>query len=74
MAKKAKKEVVDRPYKKGTKVVIHTSCNYVGCDSRQTITLEDDYSADELNNMAWEMALEEVAPEGWFEMPEEDEE
>jgi hypothetical protein len=64
----AKKKI----YKKGTKVIIHTSCNYAGCDNEQEYILDRNMTEDELNSLAGDIALEDVSPEGSFSLPEDE--
>jgi len=61
-------------YKKGTVIVLHSTCNYIGCDDLEKFTLEEDMTEEQLGDLATEYAMETVAPEGWFEVAEEDEE
>jgi len=63
----AKEKVI----KKGTVVKMHYNCNFAGCNGYDEITLDEDMTEDELNDMATEMAIETVQPEGWFEISEE---
>lgn len=71
MARK-KKEKKSPVVKAGTKIIIHTGCNYAGCDERHPMTLEADMTEDELQEWANEMALETVQPEGYFTIAGED--
>jgi hypothetical protein len=64
----AKKKI----YKAGTVITFWSSCNYAGTKTSQEITIEDDSTEDDLNEMAYEIALETVAPEGWFTVGGED--
>lgn len=52
--------------KAGTKIIIHTSCNYAGCDERHPMTLDEDMTEDEINSLANDIALDTVQPEGYF--------
>ena len=60
-------------YKKGTVIILHSDCNYVGCESQEKYTLAQDMDEEELNEMATEFAMETVCPEGWFEVEDEEE-
>jgi murein L,D-transpeptidase YafK len=64
-----------KTYKAGTRIVFHTSCNYVGCESKEDFILDNDsYTDDILQEMANDIALETICPEGYFEVAEETEE
>ena len=69
------KKVVEKEkvYKAGTKITLHSSCNYAGCEDQEEITLDDDTTESQLNEMAQEFCQETVQPEGWFELAEEEE-
>lgn len=58
-------------YKKGTVVTLHSNTHYVGTSSSEEYELESDYTEEELDELAWESALETVGPEGWWELVEE---
>lgn len=61
-----------KTYKAGTKVLIKTTCFYVGYDGEQEFILPEDMTEDELNEYAYETALNLIEPEGWFEVVDED--
>lgn len=73
MAKKEKKPK-EKIYKAGTKITFHSTCNYAGCDERETITLDEDRTESDLQSEASDRALETVQPEGWFEEAGEEDE
>lgn len=73
MAKKAQKPK-EKVYKAGTKIVLHSTCNYAGCEDQEEIELDADTTESELQEMASDFARETVQAEGWFEEAEEDEE
>lgn len=58
--------------KKGTTVILHFLCNFVGCEGEEEFTLDRDMTEDELNQLAYEQAVEYVQPEGFFKLKEED--
>ncbi len=57
-----------KTYKKGTKILLRSSCNYVGCGTEEELILNDDTTEDELQEIATEFAQEDIAPEGNFEV------
>jgi hypothetical protein len=65
---------------KGTKIHIDLSTGYAGMDERSNYILSRDYTEDELNDLAWEMALDNAEMYGIYnandldDEPEEDEE
>ena len=63
----------DKIIKAGTKVMLYSTCQYVGCDESEEYILNGDMTEDELNELAYEQAMENIQPEGWFEIIEEDE-
>lgn len=64
----------EKKIKKGTTVRLHYACNFAGCDGYEMFTLEEDMTKEELDKIAYDVALEAVRPEGWFEIPEEGDE
>lgn len=60
-------------YKKGTTVVLKSTCNYAGCESEEDFTLERDMTEEELNKIAWDFATDQIQLEGYFELADEDE-
>lgn len=64
---------MDKIYKKGTVVTLKSSCNFAGCESEEEYTLDSDLTEKELNEIAWEFAMESIAPESWFEVESEPE-
>lgn len=78
MVKKAKrsvkgKKVVEKPYKAGATVTLHFNCNYAGCEETDEYVLDFDATEEELQAIASEFAMENVQPEGWFVVKEEEE-
>ena len=59
--------------KAGTKVLLKYACNFVGCDGEEEYELTEDMTENELNDLAYEQAVENVGPEGWFELSDEGE-
>ena len=55
-------------FKAGTTVLLHYSCNFAGCKGYTEYVLESDYTESDLNDLAYEQAVEHVAVEGWFEV------
>ena len=64
----------EKIYRAGTKITFHSNCNYVGCEEREVVTLDEDRTETSLNEEAYERAVETVQVEGWFTTGEEDEE
>jgi hypothetical protein len=63
-----KVERKEKVYPKGTTVVLYSTCNYSGCDSEEEVELHKDMTESELNEMAYEFSLENIQPEGSFEV------
>ena len=61
------KKEAEKVYKKGTSIRFHSSCNYGGCEESEVRVLDADCTESELNDEANLFAMETVAPEGWFE-------
>lgn len=70
MTEKIDKE--QRIYKKGTKIRLHSSCNYAGCEDSEVIVLDEDTPEYSLNERAYEYSLDIIQPESWFEVEEDD--
>lgn len=54
------------------KVTIKTSCNWAGTEQEHVVEVEDDITDEALGELAYEQALEDHAPEGWWEPYKED--
>ena len=57
-------------FKKGAKVKL-SCCSSYSTEECEVIELERDYSENEMNEIAWQHALEVIQPEGWFEVEDE---
>ena len=60
--------------KAGTTVILKSSCNFNGCDSETEVVLDRDMTESELDTWAYEQAIEDIQPEGWWEIQGEEEE
>ena len=58
--------------KKGTKVILHGDINRAGCATREEYVLENDMTEDDLNEFAYEQAMEEYQVEGYFTLAGDD--
>tara|TARA_R100001086_G_C11841467_1_gene259198 strand:+ start:1666 stop:1851 length:186 start_codon:yes stop_codon:yes gene_type:complete len=56
------------------KVRITTNCNWAGTEQVHVIEVDESLSDDDINEIAYEMALEDHVPEGHFEDADDDEE
>jgi hypothetical protein len=56
------------------KIKFHCECNFVGCDGEDELEVNDDTTDEQLDNMAWDYAMDYIQPSGWWEKVEEEDE
>ena len=61
---------MSKVYVKGTKVRFHYCVNLVGTEGTEDHVLEKDYSEEALDEEAFEIAMEALQPESWYEVIE----
>ena len=57
--------------KKGEKFRIHTCCHMLGSDSYEDEVAQYDMTQKDLDELAWQAALDTIQPEGWWEKIDE---
>jgi hypothetical protein len=65
---------MEKIYKKGTKIKMFASCNFVGCDMEDEFTLEHDMTETEVNQLVDDFVMESIQPDGYFKVIAENEE